>query len=121
MGEPRNTQEMREFVEIPARARRMYPRAGFEIDGVKVDTTGLQVLIALTLVGEQGKSISELAGDLVLDVSTVSHCVKALRGQQLVEDIGADGARNRPIRVTPPGSRAAREYVDVALSDLTLS
>lgn len=121
MGRPRNTQQrMLEFVEIPARARRMYPRAGFQTNGTKLDTTSLQILIALTLAGPDGKTLSTLAHDLALDLSTVSHAAKALRVAELIDDAPGNGGRHKPVRVTPTGARTARRYVDIASADVAV-
>ena len=121
MGKPRNTQErMLEFVEIPARARRMYPRTGFETNGTKLDTTSLQILIALTLAGQDGKTLSGLAHDLALDLSTVSHAAKTLRLAELIDDAPGNGGRHKSVRATRAGGAAARRYVDIASTDVAV-
>ena len=79
------------MVRSAALARRLFPRGGF--DGV--DTTGLQVLLAVGAVGDCGCTVGDAADRLGLAASTASAALESLRERRLVSQTGdpKDGRR----------------------------
>ncbi|MEA2189743.1 MAG: Winged helix DNA-binding domain [Solirubrobacteraceae bacterium] len=68
------------MVRSAAIARRLFPRGGFE----GVDSTGLQVLLAVAAVGGSGCTVGDAADRLGLSPSTASAAIDPLRGRGLL-------------------------------------
>lgn len=101
---------LRALVDVPARARRLYPRGGFE----GLEPNALQVLVALRL--EPGQTVGELVARLALGQGTVSTALALLRRRGLSEE-HADPADKRRRRqgITASGRRlVARFLADTA-------
>jgi len=96
-----------ELVEAAARARRLYPRRGYK----GLDTTSLQVLLALALADGTPCSSESIAARLALDPSTVSHAIASLCQRNLAARTAseADG-RRRSNRITNSGLRLLRTW-----------
>jgi DNA-binding MarR family transcriptional regulator len=102
------------MVRSAALARRLFPRGGF--DGV--DTTGLQVLLAVAAVGGSGCTIGDAADRLGLSPSTGSAAVEPLRAQQLLSQSAdpRDG-RRAILLLTDRGHALVDAFVTDRLAD----
>lgn len=102
------------MVRSAALARRLFPRGGF--DGV--DTTGLQVLLAVAAVGASGCTIGDAAARLALSPSTTSAAIEPLRERGLLSQ-GADprDARRVILHITERGDALVESFVAERLTD----
>lgn len=98
-----------DLIEIPARARRLYPRG--RRDGL--EPTALQVLACLARDGQLTTQV--LAATLELEPSTVRHALAELRQRGLVTAVeDPHDARRRPHRVTAGGETVVRKLQESA-------
>jgi DNA-binding MarR family transcriptional regulator len=97
-----------ELLDGAAKARRTFPRGGFR----GVDSTSLQVLLALAIDAQPASSVAELAERLALDPSTVSHVAGALRSEGLLESRPDHrDSRRRELSLTRRGLALADGFV----------
>jgi DNA-binding MarR family transcriptional regulator len=104
---------LRALVEVPAAARRLYGRGGFE----GLEPSALQVLVALHL--ESDSTVADMVERLALAQPTVSLAVIALRERGLVVERPdpRDGRRRRQT-ITREGRAAARRFAKEAAARL---
>ena len=96
------------MVRSAALARRLFPRGGF--DGV--DSTGLQVLLAVAAVGGSGCTIGDAADRLGLSPSTASAAVEPLRARNLLsQKTDPHDGRRAILAVTELGDALVTEFV----------
>jgi DNA-binding MarR family transcriptional regulator len=102
------------MVRSAALARRLFPRGGF--DGV--DTTGLQVLLAVLAAGENGCTIGDAAERLGLSPSTASAAVEPLRVRELLlQAVDPRDARRAILAVTERGEALIAAFVTNRMAD----
>jgi len=90
------------MIRSAALARRLFPRGGF--DGI--DTTGLQVLLAVAAAGDGGCTVGDAAARLGLAASTASAALEPLRERRLVSQAGDPKDGRRAILQATAGGRA---------------
>jgi DNA-binding MarR family transcriptional regulator len=106
------------MVRSAALARRLFPRGGF--DGV--DTTGLQVLLAIAAVGGSGCTIGDAADRLGLSPSTGSAAIEPLRAQQLLtQSADPQDGRRAILLLTERGRALVDAFVTDRLSDPSIT
>ena len=96
----------RHVLSVATQNRRLFPRR----DTHGLEPNAAQVLLALML--ENDRTVTQLASELLLAKTTVSHAVADLQRQGLVrERAQANDRRQQLQRLTPSGNRAARRLV----------
>lgn len=95
------------LVDAAARSRRLYPRSGYR----GLDTTSLQVLLALALADREPCSSEAIAERLVLDPSTVSHAIASLCERNLARRaVDRSDGRRRSNMITAKGTQLADDF-----------
>lgn len=89
-----------ELIEAPARARRLYPRGGFE----GLEPNAAQVLVVLA--GEAAATVDAIADRLALDPSTVRHALGVLRDRGLAAERPDPDDRRRKRNAATAAGRA---------------
>jgi DNA-binding MarR family transcriptional regulator len=106
MADAATAREARSALDAAVRARRLFPRGGFE----GLDPPGLQILLALCI--RNGQSVRTLQEELFVTQSQVSHSIKRLLDGGLVTQQvdGVDG-RVRRHAITRPGRALVQRYL----------
>jgi len=106
--------QVQSMVRSAALARRLFPRGGF--DGI--DTTGLQVLLAVAAAGDGGCTVGDAADRLGLAASTGSAALEPLRTRTLVSQTGDPKDKRRAIlHVTGRGNALIDAFVTDRMAD----
>jgi DNA-binding MarR family transcriptional regulator len=101
-----DTEKLRHLIEVPATARRLYPRGGFE----GLEPNHLQILIALRLAA--GMTVNELVETLTLGQGTVSTGLSILEDRGLVKaKSDPDDRRRRRQQLTAAGEQTVARFV----------
>jgi DNA-binding MarR family transcriptional regulator len=110
--------QLESMVRSAALARRLFPRGGF--DGL--DTTGLQVLLAVAAAGEAGCTVGNAADRLGLSPSTASAALEPLRARDLLSQVIDPGdARRAILRVSERGRALIDAFVTDRMADPSLA
>ena len=105
---------VKHMVRSAALARRLFPRGGFE----GLDTTSLQVLLAVAVEPPPGCTVGDAAARLGLSPSTASAAVGNLGAQGfLLQAADAEDGRRALLAVTPEGLALVEAFVADRMAD----
>lgn len=100
-----DTQLLRTLVEVPALARRLYPRGRYE----GLEPNALQVLVALQL--QSDRTVGDLVEQLTLGQGTVSTALALLHERRLVHAVADESdARRQRQTITQKGTQLVERF-----------